>query len=156
MILNIVCDISGSMSEGGKLFAMRTAVMTVAQWTRFGYGHAELKLYGTGSESRLFSDWNARDEFPAVLLDCSGSSFGETLIGLFEKGSDDKVLLLTDGFWTREGARMMKRWKELLGPNTLRIIKIGADSNPQIKGPDVFAAEDLFAALDSWLAGGST
>ena len=31
----------------------------------------------------------------------------------------------------------------------------GADANPQLKGPDVFAAEDFFAALDDWLEGSS-
>ena len=37
MTLHLVCDISGSMGDGGKPFTMRTAVMAVAQWVRLGY-----------------------------------------------------------------------------------------------------------------------
>ena len=32
MTFFLVCDTSGSMSEGGKPFIMRTVVTTVAQW----------------------------------------------------------------------------------------------------------------------------
>ena len=62
-----------------------------------------------------------------------------------------KFLLITDGFWSQDDAKALKRWKEGLQTDTLRVIKIGADANPQLKGADVFAAEDLFAALDGWL-----
>ena len=155
MKLLLVCDISGSMGDGGKPFTMRSAVMTVAQWSRLGYGHAEIRLCGWASEVRHFLDWNARDEFPAELLSCQGTSNGHALIQWLGEKPEGKVLLLTDGFWTRDGARVLKRWKECLPSDTLRVIKIGADAHPQMKGADVFAAEDLFAALDGWLEGGS-
>lgn len=155
MTLHLVCDISGSMSDGGKPFVMRMLVLAIAQWTRLGYARTEIRLCGWASESRHFLDWNTKDELPKELLACGGSSNGDALIKLLGDKPDGKVLLLTDGFWTRDGARMLKRWKEHLPPDTLRVIKIGADANPQLKGPDVFAAEDLFAALDGWLEGGS-
>lgn len=44
MMLHLVCDISGSMSEGGKPFILRTLATTVAQWVRQGYGKAEIRL----------------------------------------------------------------------------------------------------------------
>jgi hypothetical protein len=40
--------------------------------------------------------------------------------------------------------------------DTLRIIKIGTDANPQLKGTDVFSSEELFAALDGWQEGSTT
>lgn len=155
MTLHLVCDISGSMGDGGKPFLMRTAVMAVVQWAWLGYGRAEIRLCAWASEARYFQGWSAKHEFPAELLSCGGASNGAALIQLLGKKLDGKVLLLTDGFWSREDVKIFKQWKESLLPDTLRIIKIGADANPQLKGPDVFAAEDLFAALDCWLQKGS-
>jgi hypothetical protein len=71
MTLHLVCDNSGSMSDGGKLFNMRTVVMAVAQWVRLGYAGAEIKLCGWTSETRHFPDWSTKDEFPAELLSIS-------------------------------------------------------------------------------------
>jgi len=155
MILRLVCDISGSMSDGGKSFSMRTVVMTVAQWVGLGYARAEIRLCGWASETHPFPDWSTKDEFPAELLSCSGASNGQALIQELGETPDGKVLVLTDGFWPLDEARALKRWKECLPSDTIRFIKIGADANPQLKGDDVFAAEDLLAALDGWLEGGA-
>lgn len=156
MTLHLVCDISGSMGEGGKPFTMRTVVVAVAQWIQLGYGGVEIRLCNWGSEACDFPPWSAKDEFPAELLSCDGTSNWEDLIQLLGEKPDSKILLFTDGFWPQESAKILRHWKEYLPLNTLRIIKIGADANPQLKGPGVFAAEDFFAALDGWLEGGST
>lgn len=153
MTLHLVCDNSGSMSKGGKPFTARTAVMATAQWARFGYASAEIRLCGWASEARYFLDWSIEDEFPPELLSCGGNSNGAALIQLLGDKPDGKVLLITDGFWPGKDAKILKHWKECLPPDTLRVIKIGADSNPQVKGPNVYASEDLFAALDGWLEG---
>ena len=129
--------------------------MTAAQWVQLGYGCAEIILCSWAAEARDFVDWSANDEFPAELLSCDGTSNWEALIQLLGKNPDGKVLLFTDGFWSQGNAKILRHWKECLPLDTLRIIKIGADANPQLKGPDVFAAEDFFAALDDWLEGSS-
>lgn len=154
MRLDLVCDISGSMGDGGKPFTMRTAVMAVAQWVRFGYAHAEIRLCSWAFETRHFLNWSPKDEFPAELLSCGGPSNGEALIQWLGEKPEGKILLLTDGFWTRDEARVLKHWMERLPPDTLRVIKIGEDANPQLKGPNMLAPEDLFVALDHWLEGG--
>ena len=154
MTLHLVCDISGSMSDDGKSFTMRTVTLAVAQWVGLGYAHAEIRLYGWASKTRHFHSWTSKDEFPAELLSCGGASNCQTLIQSLGDNPDGKFLVLTDGFWPKDEARVLKRWKECLPSDTLRFIKIGADAHPQLKGRDVFAAEDLFAALDSWLEGG--
>lgn len=128
--------------------------MAVAQWASLGYVRTEIKLCGWASEVRHFLDWNAEDEFPAELLSCRGATCGKVLIQWLGEMRDGKVLLFTDGFWSREDAKMLKIWKESAPRDTLRAIKVGADANPQLKGADVFAAEHLFAALDGWLEGG--
>lgn len=153
MTLHLVCDISGSMGDGGKQFITRTLVMTIAQWVRLGYGRAEIKLCAWASDVHYLPDWKVNDEYPDELLACIGTSHGAPLTQLLGEKPDGKVLLLTDGFWTREDAKLLKGWKERLPPDTLRIIKIGADANPQLKGSDVFASEDLFAVLDGWQEG---
>ncbi len=155
MTLHLACDISGSMVDDGKPFIMRTVVMAIAQWVQLGYGGVEIRLYSCASEAHDFLDWSAKDEFPAELLSCDGFSNWEALIQLLGEKPDGKVLLFTDGFWPKEGAKILRRWKECLPLDTLRIIKIGADANPQLKGTDVFAVEDFFTALDGWLEGGS-
>jgi hypothetical protein len=143
------------MGDGGKPFLMRTAVMTVAQWARFGYGRAEISLCAWASDADQFPDWSGKQEYPAELLVCCGTSNGKALIELLGEKPDGKVLLFSDGFWSRDDAIILKQWKNCLPPDTLRIVKTGADANPQLKGPDVFVAEDLFAVLDGWLEEGS-
>jgi hypothetical protein len=139
------------MSEGGKPFIMRTLVTTVAQCVLYGYGRTEITLWAWGSEARRIPDWDARSEFPEQLLLCAGTANGSSLIQSLGDKPDGKVLLFTDGFWSRDDARALKRWKDNLPSNMLRIIKIGADANPQLKGPDLFSADELFSALDGWL-----
>lgn len=155
MTLHLVCDISGSMSEGGKPFILRTVVTTVAQWLWLEYGLAEIKLCAWASEARYWPDWGIKDEFPAEMLVCKGSANGLALIQLLGNELDGKVLILTDGFWTRDDVKALNRWQEGLPPNTLRIIQIGADANPhlskELKGARVFAAEEVLAVLDGWL-----
>jgi hypothetical protein len=154
VILHLVCDNSGSMIDNGKLFAMRTVVMAIAQWVRLGYAHAEIRLYGWAFETGDFPDWSTKDEFPAELLTCRGTTSGQALIQRLGEAPEGKVLVLTDGFWPQDQARVLKRWKEGLPSDSLRFIKIGADAHPHLKGHDVFVADDLFIALDGWLERG--
>lgn len=151
MTLHLICDISGSMSDGGKPFIMRTLVTSIAQWVLYGYGHAEITLWAWGAEVQRISDWSPRSELPVELLSCAGTTNFSSLIQSLGSKFDGKVLFLTDGFWSRDDVRALKRWKDGLPSDTLRIIKIGADANPQLKGPDLFSPDDLFAALDGWL-----
>jgi hypothetical protein len=153
MMLHLVCDTSGSMGEGGKPFTMRTVVMAVAQWVNLGYGAAGIRLCGWGAELRDFSHWNINDEFPTELLSCGGTSNWDALIQLVGERPDGKVLLLSDGFWPQVGETLFRRWRERVPPGAFRIIKIGADANPRLTGPDVFSAEEFFAALDGFLEG---
>lgn len=154
MLIYLVWDTSGSMGEWGKLLIARGVARAVEQYLRLGYGRAHLKLVAWCNEARVF-DWRSDQEFPPELLVSEGAANAKALVSLFGAEPGGKVLLLTDGFWSHEDSRDLKRWKQDLQPDTLRVIKIGADANPQLKGKDVFAAEDLFAALDGWQEGGA-
>lgn len=153
MKIHLVWDTSGSMGELGKVWIARSVARALEQYIRLGYCRADLTLIAWGSEVRVL-DWTSDQEFPPELLATAGSANTKALSARFRPDPASKILLLTDGFWPQPDTRDMKLWSEGLPPNTLRVIKIGADANPQLKGKDVFAAEDLFAALDGWQEGG--
>lgn len=154
MLIHLVWDTSGSMGEWGKHLIARGVARSIEQYVRLGYCSADLRLVAWNNEVRVF-DWRPDQEFPPELLVPGAAAKAKALVTFFGKEPSGKILLLTDGFWSREDAKEMKRWKQELQPDTLRIIKIGADANPQLKGNDVFSAEDIFAALDGWLEGGA-
>lgn len=154
MKIHLVWDTSGSMGELGKLWIARGVARTIEQYSRFGYSRADLRLIAWGSEARAL-EWNSDNEFPQELLVPTGSTNAKALISLCPTEYDSKIVLLTDGFWTPADTRQIRLWREKLPPDTLRVIKIGADANPQLKGSDVFSAENIFAALDGWLEGGA-
>lgn len=151
MTLHLVCDISGSMGDGGKPFIMRTLVTSVAQWVLYGYGRTEITLRAWGSDVRCIADWCAGSEFPEELLSCTGTANALSLIQSLGDKPDGNILLFTDGFWSQNDARFLERWRDNLPSNTLRIIKIGADANPQLKGPNLFSSDELFFVLDGWI-----
>ncbi|PCK92885.1 hypothetical protein CFBP1590__2960 [Pseudomonas viridiflava] len=150
MTLFMVCDISGSMADLAKPFIMRTTVMTIAQWVRLGYGRTPIRLCAWAGEA-YFPDWSENQEYPAQLLACRGTSSVAALIQLLGTQPEGKILLLSDGFWSHADTKLLKQWSASLPPDTLRIIKTGADANPRLKGPYVFVTDELFAALDGWL-----
>lgn len=158
MMLNLVCDISGSMSEGGKPFILRTLVMTVAQWVRKGYGQAEIRLFAWSSQAHHIQNWSIKDDFPVDMLACHGVTSGAALLQLLGDELSGKVLILTDGFWTRDIAKILSCWQEGLPSDTLRVIQVGADANPHLskglKNSKVFTAEEVLAVLDNWLQAG--
>ena len=153
MTIHLVWDISGSMAEWGKHLIARGVARAMEQYLRLGYACADLKIVAWGDKVRVL-DWCPDEEFPPEMLVSEGAAKAQALISLFRKQPDGRVLLLTDGFWSQADSKALKRWKEGLQPDTIRIIMVGADANPQLRGADVFAAEDLFAALDGWLEGG--
>ena len=151
--LFLICDISGSMSENGKDTLMRGVARTVEQFVRLGYGASEIRLVLWNNVAETV-EWNPDGELPDRLLNCSGSANAAALCDLLDSASvpDRAVLLLTDGWWSRDDALALKRWKRNQQSDVLRIIKIGSDSNPLLKGDNVFLPDDIFSALDGWLS----
>lgn len=154
MLIYLVWDTSGSMVECGKFLIAHGVARAVEQYLRLGYASADLKLIAWCDEVRV-CDWRPYQEFPPELLVPAGAVKAEPLVKFFGTGPSGKILLLTDGFWSHTDAMLLKCWKQKLPPDTLRVIRIGADANPELRGSDVFAVEDLFAALDGWLEGGA-
>ena len=157
MIIDLVWDTSGSMAEWGKAFITRSVARSIEQYLRLGYSSAEMRLVAWGNDAHVL-DWRTDHEFPLELLAPKGTANAKALTSLLGTVSDRKIILLTDGFWSRADSKELTRWMKSLQQGTLRIIKIGSDSNPHLKDKDkdVFAAEDLFTALNNWLNWGTT
>ena len=148
----IVLDASGSMLEGGKSLLARGVARAVEQYYRLGHGDAHVNLVAWNHEARIV-DWNPDEDFPSEMPTSESTLSVAALITLFGKQPDSRLLLLTDGFWSREDAKALKIWQASLPPDALRLIKVGADADPPLQGAGVFAAGDLFAALDGWPGG---
>ena len=148
--LFIVCDASASMTEGGKSLLMRGIVRTVEQYVRFGYADAEIKLVRLNSSSEIL-EWNPDDEFPNELLDGEGSVDIASLSSLLGTKLDGKILLLTDGCWSKKNIDQMRHWKYTIPPKTVRIIKIGHDNTQLLSNDELFSTDDIFTVFDNWL-----
>jgi len=155
MLLYIIVDRSGSMLEGGKNLIARGITRTIEQYCRLGYGHADIKLVSWSKEAKIV-DWNPNDEYPAEMLVCESNADAEALTTLLSEQLNSKFLIITDGFFPRKDMRKLRSWIQSIEEGNLRIVKIGADANPQFKGPNIFTAEDCFAALSKWIDGGSS
>lgn len=146
----LICDASGSMVEGGKRLIVRGLVREVEQYIRLGYGAVtEIKLVVWKTDAKSIA-WSPGDEVPLDLFDCKNSVDANPLAALIGNPSADRLLILTDGFWSDESRAAIKLWNEKLGKNALRIIKVGSDANPRLKGTETFEAEEFFAAMDGW------
>jgi hypothetical protein len=138
------------MLEGGKRLIVRGLVREIEQYFRLGYAaKTDLKLVAWSDEAVTLA-WFPGEEVPTNLIECRNSANGEALIRLISGKVDDRFVVFTDGFWADESRSAIRYWKDNLGRDALRIVKVGADANPKLKGSDVFEAEDLFAALDGW------
>ena len=154
MLIYLAWDRSGSMAECGKRWIASGVARAIEQYLRLGYANAELRLVVWSSEARIV-DWEPDQEFPQGLLISGGTTSVQGLISLLGPNPEGRVLIITDGFWSPRDQKVLKRWRESLEPSRVRFIRVGADANPHLKGKEVFAAEDLFAALDGWLQEGT-
>jgi hypothetical protein len=149
----LICDVSGSMLEAGKRLVVRGLVRQFEQYVRLGYAaKTDLKLVAWHTDATIIP-WSLGDEVPPRVFECRGRANGAALVRLFSVPCPgNQFVLFTDGFWSDNSRIAIKQWKAELDPNALRVIKIGADANPKLKGADVFESEAFFAAIDGWLA----
>lgn len=149
----LICDVSGSMLEAGKRLVVRGLVRQVEQYVRLGYGaETDLKLVAWHTDATVIP-WAPGDEVPPHIFECAGSADGAALLQVLS-GSlpGNRFVLFSDGFWSESSLHAIQQWKAGLEADALRVIKIGADANPKLKGADVFDSEAIFAAFDGWLA----
>lgn len=145
----VICDMSGSMAEDGQRFIVRNLTRTVDQYFRLHDSIPELFVVHWSSDVDV-AKWNPGQDFPEKMLVCSGKTPGEALVGKLSEIADGYFILITDGYWTHETGKEIATWSRALPDGHFRILTVGVDANPQLKGPDVFRGEDVLAALDNW------
>jgi hypothetical protein len=111
---------------------------------------AEITLWAWGSEARRIPDWSTRSDFRWSCFHARNCKWFVTDSTLGDK-PDGKVLILTDGFWTRDGTLMAGRLTA--GHAARHPNRRGCQpaSFQGLKGAKVFAAEEVLAVLDNWL-----
>lgn len=145
----LVCDLSGSMLESGKRFIVRNLVRTVDQYYRLQKNHPEIKLVAWSNDA-VIAKWEPAQEVPDAIITCSGTTSGENLVKKLEPFADGFFMFFTDGYWQSATTKAIGGWSRSLPQGHLRIVKVGEDADPRLKGPSVFEAEDLLAALRNW------
>ena len=128
---------------------MRGIARAVEQYFRLGYGRADIKLVVLNDKAAVV-EWNSDEEFPEELLNCSGSLNPAELYSLLGSKPDGKILIITDGSWSRDDIHFVRKWIREASPDTIRIIKIGAETNQLWKKGELLLADDFFSAFDSW------
>lgn len=148
-ILNIIVDTSGSMVESGKRLIARGVVRQVEQYIRLGYSTINMQLFYVGNKITPI-EWNTNDEYPEVLLSCSGS-FDLDLLTDFIKSDEALYLIVSDCSWPGRAVKKFLRGVDELPTDTVRVIKVGAEQSPTIKNIRVFESEDTLLALEGWI-----
>lgn len=153
----VVCDTSGSMSEGGKRMLVRNLLTYLHQVIRMCPSAPP-----TGSLSVIA--WGEATEI--VELDgeilpftCVGKASVDSLTILMtthlENVSQSRLLLISDGQWHRDELTRLVQWRRSLSNISVRVIATGSDANlqylRQLAGASaVFNPEEIVAALHSW------
>jgi len=147
----LVCDVSGSMLEGGKRFIVRTLVYQVAQFYQLGYAqNREIKIVAWNNQIKMIP-WISGDEVPGEILDCSGSSNVDVLVQLCGEHVDDQFIVFSDGFWSESPQFALKECQIALNQGGICFVSVGFDANSKLKGQNVFKPEDFFSIAEGWL-----
>ena len=144
----LICDLSGSMIESGKRFIVRNLIRTVDQCYRLQKSSPEIKIVAW-SENPVIAQWQPGQEVPGEIVSCKGSVAGNDLVEKLA-GAEGYFMVFTDGYWPADTRKAIGGWSRGLPQGHFRIIKIGEDADPRLKGPSVFEAEDLLSALKGW------
>ena len=127
------------MLESGKRFIVRNMIRATDQYFRLQDRTPTLKLLTWSNDTTL------------AAIGSSGSLSGTSLINALSSLSDSYYLMFTDGYWDSETQKQIKAWSQSVPPGRLRIVKIGEDANPRLKGPNVFSCEDFLCAVEGWV-----
>ena len=155
----VICDTSGSMSEGGKQMLVRNLLSYVVQAVRLLPSFSatpSLRIISWGNATKVV-DWDTIAEIRP--FHCTGKTVADVLTALLSKEWEavalPRLLILSDGNWHRDEIAHLARWRRSITNLSLRIIATGSDANlqtlRQLAGPtEVFTPEEIVGALDSW------
>jgi uncharacterized protein YegL len=155
--LFVVCDTSGSMSEGGKRMLVRNLLTYLHQFARMCPAVAptwSLRVIAWGEATEV-----VEVEGEILPFRCVGKTSADSLAILLtthlENVSQPRLLLISDGQWHRDELTRLVQWRRSMSNVSVRVIATGYDANVQhlrqLAGASaVFNPEEIVAALHSW------
>lgn len=149
MELWYIIDMSGSMLESGRPFAVRECLRTTAQYVRHSCQPIKLKYLLAGESIRELEADLATD-YPEELLHPSGTFDVSQLVAKLQ-GLSGCFLFLTDGSWNAKTLKVLRGWCERQPRGTVKGIQFVSGSTQLREIFTVYSPEEAFAALDSWL-----
>lgn len=145
----LLVDASGSMAEGQKLLQARGVVREIEQMVRLGYLQpGRIHLCSICADGVKEIPWAPDDDYPTCLLSAEGSFAGTALVE-FIRNSEERIVVVTDGFWRTSVINEVKEVVAGKNPGRVRIIKLGS-SAAYLHGDCVYSAEASWEALDGW------
>lgn len=160
--LYLVADCSGSMAEPGKAAVLAGLLSYARACARFGTLPAwcsHVKIVAWSDEAAILAP---ALEAPLTLPACAGRACPASLLSLLERDGMGaaRILLLSDGGIDPAEQRAWQAWRAGIAGKALelRAVAVGADAAlPTLEAlvgkGELFAAEDIGAALHDWSAG---
>ena len=146
MHLCILCDVSGSLKEGGKRFALLTTLRTIEQYFWVRDASPEVSLFAVNDES-FPADTS---DFRHIADDPKGPFDLKEALSLPAVKTADKLLILSDCCWSNDQRRAFRNLKLLRGSDFARAVIIGAEADRQCRAPDFETAENVLKLLEEW------
>ena len=148
MRLCILCDTSGSMSEGGKQFALLTALKTLEQYIWLKDLDIEIIILTLGAvEHKL--DWK---DYRSVCNTVGGSFELRQRLGQPAVKEADKLLILSDCCWKVQDKRAFINLTLSKGQDFAKALIIGNEADSQSRSANFIPADNLLALLERWLS----
>lgn len=153
----VVCDTSGSMSEGGKRMLLRNLITYLHQVVRMCPALAptwSLRVIAWGEAAEV-----VEMEGEILPFRCVGKASVDSLTNLLTTHlanvSQPRLLLMSDGQWHLDELARLVQWRRSMSNVLVRVIATGYDANVQylrqLAGASaVFNPEEIVAALHSW------
>ena len=154
----VVCDTSGSMSEGGKRMILRNLITYLHQVVRMC---PELALTGS---LRVVAWGNAADvvefeEGEILPFSCVGKASVDSLANLLTAHlanvSQPRLLLISDGHWPLDELERLVQWRRSMPHVSVRVIAAGYEASVHhlrqfVDASAIFKPEEIVAAVQSW------
>lgn len=144
-----IIDMSGSMQESGRPFAVRECLRTIAQLVRQSGQSMKLKYLLAGEHlQELETDLTM--DYPEELLHPSGTFDVSQLMAKLE-AVNGCFLFLTDGSWNAKTLKILRGWCERQPSGKVKVIQFVSGSTQLREISMVYSPEEVLEALDSWL-----
>jgi hypothetical protein len=155
--LILICDVTGSMGEQGKIMLSRNLITYLRQQVRYGgeVGSVlSLRLLIWGRET-FWVEFQEDEDLAAI--ETKGAATAQPLLDALQICTAEpcRLLLLSDGHVGRSELARLRVWRESTPHVSLRVIAVGADANVAglakiASHSRVFLPEEVCEILDPW------